>query len=70
MDKNGQYKIIKQEEIVCIRHPIFYKSLVYIPLSIWEQSLKKDVDINTSIHTTTEQYTANRLWYDQNLFTS
>lgn len=68
MDRNGQYRITKHEEIVCIRHPENYANLMYVPLDIWEQSIINDVDVNTSIHTTTEQYTANRLWYEQNPF--
>ena len=68
MDGKGKYKIIKEGEMICIRHPEIYTNLVYVPLNIWEQSIENDVQVNTSIHTTTEQYTANRLWYKQNPF--
>lgn len=66
MNRDGKYKIVKEGEMVCVRHPEIYTKLLHVPLDIWEQSVKKDVDVNTSIHTITEQYIVNRLWYEQN----
>jgi len=68
MNRDRKYKLIKEGKMIYILHPEIYTNLVFVPLNIWEQSIKNDVDVNTSIHTTTEQYTANRLWYEQNPF--